>query len=293
MKSLLLLLAICSTLQIFASPTDTTRIFYDDKWKVTTQEDAAYYRKCWKAGSLWMVRDYFITGELQMNGAYSDDSMDVREGHIDYYHKNGRISKSADYVHDDAEGIMKTWHENGKPESQEFYRKGKPEGIARHWMDDGHLADSLHYAQGQLNGYQVWYHPNGIKSEEGTYVDDSAWEVKLYTPSGAIDPKGRPGEIMPAFPVKDGNGLSEYLIDNLRYPEGARKKGLEGKAKIEFTVTEKGAITKVQVLKSTGVAALDAEAMRVVSNMPPWEPASWHNRPVSVYFTLPITFQLE
>lgn len=37
---------------------------------------------------------------------------------------------------------------------------------------------------------------------------------------------------------------------------------------------------------------LDAEAIRVVSSMPKWQPGTQNGKPVNVKFTLPVTFKL-
>lgn len=65
------------------------------------------------------------------------------------------------------------------------------------------------------------------------------------------------------------DGLQRYLRDNTRQPRGTRKAGM---VTIGFTVNKKGEVVNVQVLRSLG-RAYDAEAVRVVSAMPDWEPS--------------------
>lgn len=96
-------------------------------------------------------------------------------------------------------------------------------------------------------------------------------------------------EHMPEF---RGN-ISEYLSLNLHYPESARKAGKEGRAGIEFVVNPDGKVGSVRIVKSSGDPALDAEAKRVVTSMPDWKPGMQDGKPVSVVFTVPVSFQLE
>ncbi len=48
----------------------------------------------------------------------------------------------------------------------------------------------------------------------------------------------------------------------------------------------------VKVLRSVS-PSLDAEAIRVVGNMPKWEPGMQKGQAVPVKYTLPITFRLQ
>jgi hypothetical protein len=57
-------------------------------------------------------------------------------------------------------------------------------------------------------------------------------------------------------------------------------------------VTETGEMTDITVLKGIGFGC-DAEAVRVLSAFPKWEPAKQDGVPVNVRYNLPINFQLE
>lgn len=85
--------------------------------------------------------------------------------------------------------------------------------------------------------------------------------------------------------------LTNYLIKSIRYPEAAAKNNVSGKVIVGFVVTESGKITKVKVLKGVN-SELDAEAVRVVSAMPDWNPAVKEGKKVSSEMQLPIAFQL-
>ncbi|WP_077924277.1 M56 family metallopeptidase [Spirosoma sp. 209] len=86
--------------------------------------------------------------------------------------------------------------------------------------------------------------------------------------------------------------LSVYLGEHLTYPAAARKAKATGRVFVSFVVTKTGDITDVNVLKGIGYGA-DEEAMRVVAEMPRWEPARQNGQPVNLKFNLPINFQLN
>ncbi|GMT46243.1 MAG: hypothetical protein IEMM0006_2075 [bacterium] len=106
----------------------------------------------------------------------------------------------------------------------------------------------------------------------------------------------RPGMVfvvvdkMPSFPGGIG-ALMQYLTENIRYPEEAKKMHLQGRVFLQFVVEGDGSITHVRVLR--GVPLLDDEAVRVVRNMPRWIPGSQRGKPVRVSFNLPVKFTLE
>lgn len=98
-------------------------------------------------------------------------------------------------------------------------------------------------------------------------------------------------EVMPEF--NGGNdALMKYLIENMQYPEDARKKKEEGKVYISFIVDEKGNVKNAQVKRGVS-ASLNAEALRVVNSMPAWKPGEQDGKKVKVEYTLPILFALQ
>lgn len=86
--------------------------------------------------------------------------------------------------------------------------------------------------------------------------------------------------------------MVEYLRDNLKYPEPAKKKGIEGKVYIQFVVEEDGSITNVKIMRSVN-KWLDAEAFRVIKSMPKWNPGTQNGEPVRTTMMLPINFKIN
>lgn len=86
--------------------------------------------------------------------------------------------------------------------------------------------------------------------------------------------------------------LQNYLEDNLRYPEPARKAQVEGKVFVNFIVEKDGSISNVQVLRGLGFGC-DEEAVRVTATMPRWKPGMNRGETVAVRYNLPIAFVLD
>ena len=98
-------------------------------------------------------------------------------------------------------------------------------------------------------------------------------------------------EQMPEYPGGMRAGL-EFMARNLRYPTKAREAGKQGRVIVQFVVRKDGSLSDFKVLRPVD-PWLDAEAIRVISTMPKWNPGMQDGKPVSVKFTLPVTFMLE
>lgn len=85
-------------------------------------------------------------------------------------------------------------------------------------------------------------------------------------------------------------GLGE-LQKKIRYPEMARRAGIEGRVFIQFIVNERGEVENPQVMRGIGGGA-DEEALRVVSQAK-FTPGMQRGRPVRVQYSLPIYFRLQ
>ena len=78
---------------------------------------------------------------------------------------------------------------------------------------------------------------------------------------------------------------------NIRYPEIARKAGVEGRVFVQFVVDEQGNVVDPVVTRGLG-AGLDEEAIRAVSQAK-FTPGKQRGQPVPVRMSLPITFRLR
>ena len=98
-------------------------------------------------------------------------------------------------------------------------------------------------------------------------------------------------EKMPNFPGGQA-ALMKYLQKNLKYPRLAQENGIQGRVYVNFVVGKKGEITKIKIVKGVD-KSLDQEAMRVVQNMPHWEPGEQMGKAVNVSCNVPINFNLH
>ena len=98
-------------------------------------------------------------------------------------------------------------------------------------------------------------------------------------------------EEMPMFPGGDG-ALLKFIGENTIYPEAAKAQNLEGRVIIRFCISSKGNVRQISVLKGVS-PELDAEAIRVVSTLPKFQPGKQSGKDVPVWYMVPITFALK
>lgn len=98
-------------------------------------------------------------------------------------------------------------------------------------------------------------------------------------------------EKMPAFPGGEA-ALFQYLARSIKYPTLAQKNKEQGSVRLQMVIGKDGLLSDIKVVKSVS-PTLDAEAIRVISGMPRWKPGMDKGKPVSVQYTLPVTFRLQ
>lgn len=98
-------------------------------------------------------------------------------------------------------------------------------------------------------------------------------------------------QIFPSFPGGD-SALVNYVARHIVYPQEAVAQKIEGRVLVHFVVTCSGALEQIEI-KNSVHPLLDAEALRVVREMPNWLPGKLNNgKLVHVRMGLPIRFVL-
>ncbi|MEQ9424215.1 MAG: energy transducer TonB [Cyclobacteriaceae bacterium] len=110
-----------------------------------------------------------------------------------------------------------------------------------------------------------------------------------------------PVEVVPEIVViaekmPDPNGgmkaFYKFISKHLKYPNQARKIGIDGKVFVQFVVDIDGSLTEIKTVKGIG-GGCDEEAERVLGLAPKWNPGKQRGKPVKVRMILPIQFKLN
>ncbi|MFN3329266.1 MAG: energy transducer TonB [Fervidobacterium pennivorans] len=97
-------------------------------------------------------------------------------------------------------------------------------------------------------------------------------------------------EKQPIFPGGE-KALFKFIIKNVKYPEEARRKGVEGRVLVSFIIEKDGSISNIKLVQGIGYGC-DEEALRVISKLPKFTPGKHSGFPVRVQTGVPINFRL-
>ncbi len=98
-------------------------------------------------------------------------------------------------------------------------------------------------------------------------------------------------EYMPQFP---GGELSliKWVSENIKYPENAKKNGIQGRVPCKFIVNADGSVSDVQIVRPVE-PELDAEAIRVLQTLPKFTPGTIDGKAVRVRYSVPVRFKFD
>jgi protein TonB len=145
-------------------------------------------------------------------------------------------------------------------------------------MQTDAIAGSVTNSEGTTNLNNIREHINEIVVEERP-VEEKPVEVFISV------------EQMPQFPGGD-EALIKYLSSHINYPPMAAENNIQGRVVVQFVVDKTGKVGDVNVVRSVD-KDLDKEAVRVCKSLPKFVPGRQNGQPVSVWFTLPVTFKLQ
>ncbi len=98
-------------------------------------------------------------------------------------------------------------------------------------------------------------------------------------------------EKMPSYPGGIDK-MIQFLSMNIKYPEDAKAKGIEGTVFVTFIVKDDGTVSNVKILRGIDKSC-DMEAIRVVKMMPKWIPGEQKGEKVNVAYSLPVKYKLD
>ena len=171
---------------------------------------------------------------------------------------------------------------NDEPQKQQPVKKGKKAGTIK------------------VNGQDIKVVEQGdIVTMEGEVDQDLTPDIQepksVEIPNAmAVDAKEDAFDVVEEMPEFPGGpkALMDYLMENVKYPKTAFDADIQGRVIAQFVVDKEGTVRDAHVVKSVD-PALDAEALRVINNMPKWKPGRQNGKVVNVKYTIPVNFQLQ
>ncbi len=88
--------------------------------------------------------------------------------------------------------------------------------------------------------------------------------------------------------------LHAAILRNKRYPTSARANGQQGITRVSFAIDRQGRLVDSRIMRSSGVAVLDEEALAVLKRAQPFAvPPAGLGNPDRVTVDVPISFTLK
>ena len=154
--------------------------------------------------------------------------------------------------------------------------------VGQSWIDDSEM-DVLS---------NTWVAESDKGELSSTWTEDAYAEELNSSPDLAnswVDESGETvyakAEIPPEF-VGGREALFNYIKETISYPDDVEA----GNIYFAFIITTEGAIRDARVFKGVK-ESMDKEALRIITNMPKWDPGMINGEPVSSVYGLPIIFK--
>lgn len=110
--------------------------------------------------------------------------------------------------------------------------------------------------------------------------------------TGSDDPVDfLPLEDMPKYHGGDMSEFHRFVAKAVSYPARAQENGVQGTVYIGFVIDEMGNLINARVIRSSGNADLDAEALRAVKTSDRWTPGKQRDHSVKVNCSIPVVFR--
>lgn len=94
----------------------------------------------------------------------------------------------------------------------------------------------------------------------------------------------------PEFPGGK-TALDRFIKNNLRHPLTIGGRDIRARVVCEFVVNKDGSVTDIEILRSN-YPPMNNEVLRMLREMPKWEPALLKEQPVRVRYTLPVNIHI-
>ena len=268
-------------------------MYFDNDWEQCAEPEASYYRIISASDSgafLLHVADFYLSGQVQMNGSYRSIRPDNKIGVFTYYYENGQVQAREEYDNNTLDGPYEEWYKDGTRKSSQILVDGKLNGNARTWNEEGIAELDVQYNMGKLHGYFISYYSDGTMARKDLYDNDVLVEGKCFDHSGnKID--YFPYIIEPSYSggVK---ALQKFIKKELKYPSRAYKNGIEGVVEISFTVDEQGRCINPTIISGER-KDFNEEAIRLVSSFPRWIPGKIDDQNAPIEVRIPIEFTVK
>ena len=271
-------------------------LYFDKDDQITSNQDKAYYVRTYlydENQKVWNVVDNFKSGSYRKGNSTSDPAIGIT-GYFTCFDRYKKKYSEGNLTNSKKTGEWTEFKANRSLFSKSYYDDyGNKTGNWKTWYEDGTLADDEFYKNDSLQGECKYYYKNGQLSADEVYEKGKLISYKLFDEDGrSMENENYKPEIEASFNFKGSTRLIDFISVQLDYPAPELKAGIQGKVIAVFSINSEGKVENADIVKSVS-PNIDDEVLRVVSASDgKWKPAWSHNRKMTSYYILPITFAL-
>jgi TonB family protein len=305
-------------------PKKTNIFFLKNNGKYTDRDSSDYMLIISEpdSGSVFFnAAEFYKNGSRKFIGKSSKSEYLSAEGQCLSFYPNGNKKSVENFKEGNHSGLSYYFYPNGKIYNSKEFLLSEPVGNSVEGdVDFEYLIKDCIDSTGKTlvtngQGFYVGYSDDFKYIEEKGPVKngkrDSVWTGKntdrkikfteqyangLLVSGEAVDSMGvshhYTKRILPPEYKGGMKALYRYLSNHIRYPDHARDNNIQGVVMLGFVVKKDGTLKDLKVLKAVD-EELEREALRVISNSPVWQPASYFGIPVNIYYSIPVNFALN
>jgi len=230
-----------------------------------------------------VIREYGKNGKIKKESFWLNETIPIYETR--YYKLYGEIEKIENPLKSkfDLCFALQVAQELGLIKHENFYisifDKKHPSDYNRHWFIGYENFDGDYWFEtiGKVIDYKTG------KTEDYHTITHDQPDLSFINDSIFISP-----ERLAEFPG-GMDSLKIYLQSSIRIPKDSIE---SGKVYVQFNIDKNGFVDKPLVIRGINIRQ-DAEALRIVREMPQWTPASLQGENVGMPYTVPIIFRDE
>ena len=200
-------------------------IYFDQDWEETTKENASFYRTIKNDGSLFIIKDFFITGELQFEGVSKTETDPLHyEGKSTWYAQDQTVLQEINFKDNKKHGTFQTFYSDGTKKEESNYINDNLEGDYFVYFPSGDIQTKGTFKNNALNGKLIQYSSVGVKSQDIDFIDGLvSGNYTFYNSSGHVFNKGT---ALNGF--KEGTCYDYFPSGELRQKYTIKDKYLDG-----------------------------------------------------------------
>lgn len=236
---------------------------------------------------------------------YTDPTFQLKDGPYQEWYDTGQVWKEGQYSNNQKTGDWTVHFFNqGKARQYGKYETDKKQGTWIELDKEGRILIEQSFEAGLLHGlYKIFdtegkvvvlrTYDRGEKKTEQRFESEAIIDT-MKVATTAMQPflKGCDDADKTIQKMCSDRKLLEAIYQNIHYPIVARRHDIEGEALFSLVVEKDGSVTHISTLRGL-CAEIEKECLRVINQLPAWNPGEIEGQAIRTQYYLPIRFKLE